>query len=63
MVADEVALPMLFQIDEMVKKEVKILFPMALKNLTPEEWGAVYRDSARFGACLAEPGAGISRRA
>lgn len=57
-VADEIALPMLFQIDEMVKKEVKILFPMALKNLTPEEWGAVYRDSARFGTCLAEPGTG-----
>ncbi len=49
---------MLDQIEEMVKKEVKILFPMALKNLTPEEWGAVYRDSARFGWCLVEPGAG-----
>jgi PAS domain S-box-containing protein len=57
-VAAEIALPMLDQIDEMVKKEEKILFPMALKTLTPEEWGAVYRDSARFGSCLAEPGTG-----
>jgi len=57
-VAEEVAAPMLDQIDEMVKKELKILFPMALKTLTPEEWGAVYRDSARFGSCLVEPGVG-----
>jgi DUF438 domain-containing protein len=57
-VAVNVALPMLEQIEEMVKKEAKILLPMALKNLTPEEWGAVYRDSARFGWCIVEPGAG-----
>ncbi len=57
-VAEEIAVPMLDQIDEMVRKEEKILFPMALKTLTTEEWGAVYRDAARFGSCLAEPGAG-----
>jgi hypothetical protein len=57
-VAVGVAIPMLEQIEEMVKKEAKILFPMALKNLTPEEWGAVYRDSARFGWCMVEPGVG-----
>lgn len=57
-VAVGVAIPMLEQIEEMVKKEAKILLPMALKNLTPEEWGAVYRDSARFGWCMVEPGVG-----
>ena len=56
--AVNVALPMLEQIEEMVKKEAKILLPMALKNLTPEEWGRVYRDSARFGWCIVEPGVG-----
>jgi len=47
---------MLDQIDEMVKKEEKILLPMSLKTLTPEEWAAVHRDSFRFGFCLVEPG-------
>jgi DUF438 domain-containing protein len=57
-VAVNVALPMLDQIEEMVKKEAKILLPIALKHLTPEEWGAVHRDSARFGWCIVEPGVG-----
>lgn len=56
--AEEVALPMLDQIDEMVRKEEKILLPMALKTLTAEEWDAVYRDSVRFGFCLVQPGTG-----
>ena len=54
-VIDEIALPMLEQIDGMVAKEEKILFPMALKQLSAEEWGAVYTDSGRFGYCLVEP--------
>ena len=57
-VIDEIAVPMLDQIEGMVSKEEKILFPMALKQLTPEEWGAVYNDSGRFGFCLVEPAAG-----
>ncbi len=57
-IAVEIAIPMLDQIDEMVKKEEKILLPMSLKTLTPDEWGVVYRDSGRFGFCLIEPGSG-----
>lgn len=57
-VVEQIALPMLDQIDEMVKKEEKILFPMALKTLSPEEWGEVYRDASRFGSCLVEAGTG-----
>jgi hypothetical protein len=53
-----IALPMLDQIEGMVEKEEKILFPMALKQLTPEEWGAIYNDSGHFGYCLIEPEAG-----
>ena len=55
-VAEGIALPMLDQVEEMVKKEEKILLPMSLKTLTPEEWAAVHRDSFRFGFCLVEPG-------
>ena len=55
-VASDIALPMLDQIEEMVRKEEKILLPMAVKTLTTEEWGAVHRDSFRFGFCLVEPG-------
>jgi len=57
-VIEEIAFPMLDQIEGMVSKEEKILFPMALKQLTPEEWGAIYNDSGRFGFCLVEPAAG-----
>ena len=57
-VIEGIALPMLDQIEGMVDKEEKILFPMALKQLTPEEWGAIYNDSGRFGYCLVEPETG-----
>jgi DUF438 domain-containing protein len=56
LVAQEIALPMLDQIEEMITKEERILLPMSLKKLTPEQWGAIYRDSLRFGYCLVEPG-------
>jgi DUF438 domain-containing protein len=57
-VATKIALPMLEQIEEMISKEEKILFPMSLKKLSPEQWGDIYRDSPRFGYCLVEPGTG-----
>ncbi len=56
-VADQIAAPMLDQIDGMIVKEESILFPLALGKLTPEEWGAIWDDSRRFGYCLVEPGA------
>lgn len=54
--AGDIALPMIEQIEEMVRKEEKILLPLALKTLTDEEWAAVHRDSPRFGFSLVEPG-------
>jgi DUF438 domain-containing protein len=57
-VVEQIAVPMLDQIEEMITKEERILFPMAQKKLTPEQWGAIYRDSARYGYCLVEPGTG-----
>jgi DUF438 domain-containing protein len=62
-VAGDIALPMLDQIEEMVKKEEKILLPLALKTLTPEEWAAIHGDSIRFGFCLVEPGTEYQPRA
>jgi hypothetical protein len=55
-VAEHVALPLLEQIEGMIYKEEKILLPMALDKLTPEQWGAIHRESPRFGYCLVEPG-------
>jgi DUF438 domain-containing protein len=56
-VADQIAAPMLDQIEGMIIKEETILFPLALGKLTPEEWSAIWDDSRRFGYCLVEPGA------
>jgi DUF438 domain-containing protein len=43
------------QIGEMIFKEEKILFPMALQTLTEDEWVQVLRDSDEIGYCLVEP--------
>ncbi len=56
LVFQEIAVPMLDQIDEMIGKEERILFPMSLNVLTREEWGQIYRESPRFGTCLVTPG-------
>jgi DUF438 domain-containing protein len=58
LVAEKIALPMLEQVEEMISKEEKILFPIAIKRLSPEQWGDIYRDTPRFGYCLVEPGTG-----
>ena len=41
---------------EMVNKEERILLPMAVKTLTPEEWAEIWQESPQFGWCLVEPG-------
>jgi uncharacterized protein len=56
-VADQIAMPMLDQVEGMIVKEESILFPLALGKLSPEEWGAIWSDSQRFGFCLVAPGA------
>lgn len=59
-VAEQIALPMLDQIEGMIVKEESILFPLALRKLAPEQWSAIWHDSRRFGYCLVEPGAGYT---
>ncbi|VBB07714.1 Hypothetical protein LUCI_2979 [Lucifera butyrica] len=43
------------QIDEMIFKEEKILFPMAVQTLSEDEWYQVLQDSDEIGYCLVEP--------
>ncbi|NLY76903.1 MAG: DUF438 domain-containing protein [Tissierellia bacterium] len=43
------------EINEMIFKEEKILFPMALDTLTEDEWISIYDDSDEIGFCLIEP--------
>ena len=40
---------------EMIYKEENILFPMALSTLSEDEWGEIWRASAKYGWCLVEP--------
>lgn len=42
----------LAQIDEMIFKEEKIFFPMALEKLSPDEWYEISEDSDEIGYCL-----------
>lgn len=56
LVVREIAEPLLEQVEGMIVKEEQILLPMALKKLSPEEWGEIFRDALRFGWCLVEPG-------
>lgn len=43
------------QIKEMIFKEEKILFPMALETLTEDEWISIYKDSDEIGFALIAP--------
>ncbi|OIQ12331.1 DUF438 domain-containing protein [Neomoorella thermoacetica] len=45
----------LAKIKEMIFKEERILFPMALETLTEDEWYRIMLDSASIGYCLIEP--------
>ncbi|GFN35507.1 DUF438 domain-containing protein [Tepidimicrobium xylanilyticum] len=46
---------MAHEIKEMIYKEEKILFPMALETLTEDEWVTVYRESDEIGYAIIEP--------
>lgn len=50
--------PALAAVAEMVSKEERILLPMALETLTDDEWAEIWRETPRYGYCLAEPGDG-----
>jgi len=43
------------RIEEMIFKEENILFPMALDNLTEDEWLNILDESADIGYCLIDP--------
>lgn len=47
----------LHQINEMIFKEDKILFPMLLETLSENEWLLIQEDSEEIGYCLIEPAA------
>lgn len=43
------------KINEMVFKEKNILFPMALDNITEDEWINIYKETDEIGYCLIAP--------
>lgn len=43
------------EVSEMIYKEEQILFPMALKNLTEDEWIKIAHESDEIGFCLTAP--------
>jgi DUF438 domain-containing protein len=42
-------------VTEMVRKEERILLPMALNTLGEEEWAEIWRETPQFGWCLVPP--------
>jgi len=54
-VIDTLAEPALVAVEEMIYKEERVLFPMALTTLTEEEWGEIWQQSPQYGYCLVEP--------
>jgi uncharacterized protein len=57
-VARDLAEPALRAVEEMVFKEERILLPMALQNLSEDEWAEIFAQSPQFGYCLVDPGRG-----
>lgn len=45
------------RVQEMIYKEEKILLPMAVENLTQEDWYEIYNQSDEIGFCIVEPAA------
>ncbi len=45
-------------VEEMIRKEERVLFPMAQDALTDEEWGEIWAQSPEYGWCLVEPNQG-----
>jgi len=60
LVARTVGEPALAAVDEMIFKEERILLPMALQNLTGNEWGEIWSQSPQFGFCLVDPREGYA---
>jgi len=54
-VAEQVAVPLADQIEEMFTKEERFLLPMAEQKLTEAEWREIASEGERFGYCLIDP--------
>jgi DUF438 domain-containing protein len=48
-------LPALEEVERVIRREERDLFPMALDTLRDEDWGEIWRRSDKFGWCLVEP--------
>jgi DUF438 domain-containing protein len=55
-----VTLPALAAVEEMILKEERILFPLAIDTLTAADWSDVWAQSPQIGWCLVEPRTGWS---
>lgn len=47
--------PALDGVEDMVKKEEEILFPMSMDHLTDENWWEIYQQTLSIGFCLYDP--------
>jgi uncharacterized protein len=47
--------PALMGVEDMIKKEEEILFPMSLDHLTDQDWWDVYQQTLQIGFCLYDP--------
>jgi DUF438 domain-containing protein len=54
-VVDTIVEPALAAVEEMIRKEAMILFPMSRDTLTDDEWAEIWQETPRFGYCLMEP--------
>ncbi len=54
-VADILFKPALHGLEDMIKKEEEILFPMSLDTLTVENWWDIYQQTLSIGFCLYDP--------
>lgn len=52
---DLLFIPALDGLEDMVKKEEEILFPMSLDHLTTEDWWDIYQQTLPIGFCLYDP--------
>jgi len=60
LVAGTVAEAALAAVEEMIRKEERVLLPMSSDTLTEEEWGAIWAQSPEYGWCLVEPRQGYA---
>jgi uncharacterized protein len=53
-ITEEILLPVLTALSEMIQKEEEILFPMSLDTLTAIDWYEIYKQSSEIGFCLVD---------